>query len=114
MKKTLKNLLISFSFILVLSIVLSLIFTIIRFNSNITNKIVLTINLIFSSLFFLLGAIINGKLNKKRGIINGLIMTSFYLFIILILKMFNINLFFINILIKSTLIIIGNIIGVNI
>jgi hypothetical protein len=58
--------------------------------------------------------VINGKLNKKRGLINGIIMTSIYLLFVLIFKIFNQDISLSSIIIKSIVIIIGNIIGVNI
>ena len=73
-----------------------------------TNK---KINITYTDL---ISSIINGKLNKKRGLINGVIMTSLYLITILIFKMFNQDITLSSIIIKSIVIIIGNIIGVNI
>lgn len=114
MKKYLKNYMISFLFLTICLVILGIVLVVVRFNSDTTLKTINTIGLIISSILFLLSAVLNGKLNKKRGIINGIIMTSIYLTIILILKIFNIDLTISSIIIKSLLLFIGNIIGVNI
>ena len=108
-----KNYLKTFLFLLISLIIFSFIIVIIRFNSQIEYKTIRIISLISSSLLFLLASIFNGKLNKKRGLINGIIMTSIYLLIVLIFSLFNQTILISSIIIKSILIIIGNIIGVN-
>lgn len=113
MKKYIKNLTFSYLLILTLLLILTTIIVILKYNLNITSKTINIIGLIFSSLIFLLGGIINGKLNKKRGLINGLIMTSIYFMLIIILKICNIPILLSSLIIKSIIIIIGNIIGVN-
>lgn len=113
MKLYFKNYLKTFIFLLISLIIFSFIIVIIRFNSQIKYKTIRIISLIGSSLLFLLASIFNGKLNKKRGLINGIIMTSIYLLIVLIFSLFNQTILISSIIIKSTLIIIGNIIGVN-
>lgn len=113
MKLYFKNYLKTFLFLLISLIIFSFIIVIIRFNSQIEYKTIRIISLISSSLLFLLVSILNGKLNKKRGLINGIIMTSIYLLIVLIFSLFNQTILISSIIIKSTLIIIGNIIGVN-
>ena len=113
MKLYFKNYLKTFLFLLISLIIFSFIIVIIRFNSQIEYKTIRIISLISSSLLFLLASIFNGKLNKKRGLINGIIMTSIYLLIVLIFSLFNQTILISSIIIKSILIIIGNIIGVN-
>lgn len=113
MKLYLKNFLKSFLLLLISLIIFSLIIVLIRFNSQIEYKTIRIISLIGSSILFLLASILNGKLNKKRGLINGIIMTSIYLFIVLIFSLFNQTILVSSIIIKSILIIIGNIVGVN-
>ena len=114
MKTMIKNYLKTFILLFILLLVTSFVLTLIRFNSNISLKTLKTLSLITSSIIFLISSIINGKLNKKRGLINGVIMTSLYLITILIFKMFNQDITLSSIIIKSIVIIIGNIIGVNI
>lgn len=113
MKLYLKNFFKSFLLLLISLIIFSLIIVLIRFNSKIEYKTIRIISLIGSSILFLLASILNGKLNKKRGLINGIIMTSIYLFIVLIFSLFNQTILVSSIIIKSILIIFGNIVGVN-
>ena len=112
--KTIKNYLKTLIIFILLSIFSAFILTMIRFNTNLSLSIINIIKSILSLFIFLLTSIINGKLNKKRGLINGLIMTSIFLFCIIILKVFNYEIKISLIIIKSIIIIIGNIIGVNI
>jgi len=114
MKKIIKRYSLIYIFLFFSLIIFSLIIVAIRFNSNISYKTLKTISLIGSSIIFLLSSIINGKINKKRGLINGIIMSSIYIIIVLIFKIFNFDILISSVIIKIILIIIGNIIGVNI
>lgn len=113
MRKSIKKYLFTFSFLLLSLIVFSLIIVILKFNTNMTYKTLKTISLIGSSIFFLISSILNGKIHKKRGLINGVLMTSIYLIIVFIIKLFNVDITISSIIIKIILIIVGNIIGVN-
>ena len=113
MKQHVKNYIKTFSILLFFLIIFSLLIVLIRFNSNLEIKTISIISLIGSSLLFLITSIINGKLNKKRGLINGIIMTSIYIFIVFIFSLFNQTILISSIIIKSILILIGNVLGVN-
>lgn len=114
MKKFIKRYVFIFSILIALLLVFSLILVLIKYNSSLSFKTMKLISLIGSSILFLLVSLLNGKLNKKRGLINGIIMTSIYLFFVLVISLFNIEITISSIIIKSILIIIGNILGVNI
>lgn len=113
MKLYFKNYLKTFFSLLIMLLIFSTVIVLIRFNSDIEYKTLRIISLIGSSIIFLLSSIFNGKINKKRGLFNGVIMTSIYLIIVLIFSLFNQEVLISSIIIKSILIIIGNIIGVN-
>ena len=113
MMQIIKNYLKSFLFLIISLLIFSLVIVIIRFNTQIEYKTIKILSLIGSSILFLFSSIINGKLNKKRGLINGIIMTSIYLLIVLLFVLFNQTVIISSIIIKSIIIIIGNIIGVN-
>jgi len=114
MKKFIKRYVFIFSILIALLLVFSLILVLIKYNSSLSFKTMKLISLIGSSILFLLVSLLNGKLNKKRGLINGIIMTSIYLFFVLVISLFNIEITISSIIIKSILIIIGNVLGVNI
>lgn len=114
MKKFIKRYVFIFSILIALLLVFSLILVLIKYNSSLSFKTMKLISLIGSSILFLLVSLLNGKLNKKRGLINGIIMTSIYLFFVLVISLFNIEITITSIIIKSILIIIGNVLGVNI
>ena len=114
MNKMLKKYLITSLFLLISLLVLAIIISIIKFNTNVSFKTLKTISLIMSSIIFLITGILNGIIHKKRGLINGLIMASFYLLIVGILNLLNVNIITSSVIIKTLLLFIGNIIGVNI
>ena len=114
MKKFIKRYVFIFSILIALLLVFSLILVLIKYNSSLSFKTMKLISLIGSSILFLLVSLLYGKLNKKRGLINGIIMTSIYLFFVLVISLFNIEITISSIIIKSILIIIGNVLGVNI
>lgn len=113
MNKYVRNLIFSFSFLLISLFIAGIIIVLLHYNTEISLKTIRIVSLIISSILFLFSAVINGKLNKKRGIINGIIMSSIYLLVIFILKLFNIEIILTSIIIKSILLIVGNILGVN-
>ena len=113
MKKFIKKYSFIYGLLFFVLVLFSIVVVLIKYNSNLSYKTLRLISLIGSAIIFLLISFLNGKLNKKRGLINGVIMTSIYLLIVLIFKIFNFEITLSSIIIKSILIIIGNVLGVN-
>jgi len=114
MKTTLKSYTISLIFILLSTFIFSLVLTILKQNnlinlttSNITSSIL-------SLLLFFIGALILGIKIKKKGLVNGIILSMVYVAINLIIG-FNLTnvTSIIKFISKILLIILGTIIGVN-
>ena len=114
MKTTIKSYIISLLFIFLSTFIFSLVLTILKQNdlisittSNITSSIL-------SLLLFFIGAIILGIKIKKKGLINGLILSILYISTSLIVVIHLTNLTsIIKFISKIILIILGTIIGVN-
>ena len=114
MKTTLKSYTVSLLFILFSTFIFSLILTILKQN-NIINLTVSNITSnILSLLLFFVGALILGLKIKKKGLINGIILSIIYVSLNLIIG-FNLdNIVLITKFISKILLIVtGTIIGVN-
>ena len=113
-----KNSLINFSVSLLVSFIIGLLFsliiTILKMTLNLDPFVITIIYNILSYIpFFVFGFLFSYKM-KKRGIINGLLCSLFYLLIILIFNLFKAETSPIYIIaIRTFLIIISSIIGVN-
>ena len=117
MKNKIINLSITTIIIFILGIILTLITSLLT-NFNIINSKTNDLILIFISLilFFVYGFIFGLK-EKKRGILNGLLLSLLYLIISYTFKLINPSLNYSSIYIligRISLLILGNVIGVNI
>lgn len=117
MKQKLTNISLTFLLIIILGIIFALTTSMLTYfqiiSINVNDNIVLILSLF---LFFLLGFIF-GLIEKKKGLLNGLLLVSIYLLTIFSFKIINQNFTFTSIYIiltRSLLIIIGCIIGVNV
>lgn len=117
MKRKLTNISLSFLSIIILGVVVSLIISLLSALQLISIK--LNDNLLIGlslGLFFLLGLLF-GLLEKKKGLLNGLLISFIYLIVIysfsLVSKDYHISSIYI-VISRCLLIIIGSIIGVNI
>ena len=114
MKTTLKAYTLSFIFIFLSTFIFSLVLTVLKQNNifNLTTSNV--ISSVLSLLLFFIGAIILGIKIKKKGLINGIILSLIYGAINLIIGFNFANyVFVIKFIGKIILIILGTIIGVN-
>lgn len=115
MKTIIKSYIVSLSFIFLSTLIFSLVLTILKQNDWINLNLSNIITSILSLLIFFIGAIILGMKIKKKGLINGVILSIFYVFIKLIIGI-NLNHLtsIVQFISKTILIILGTIIGVNI
>lgn len=114
MKTTLKSYTLSLIFILFSTFIFSLILTILKRNDLINLTTSNVTSSILSLLLFFIGAIILGVKIKKKGLINGIILSIIYISINLIIG-FNFSnfIYIVKFIGKIILIILGTIIGVN-
>ena len=115
MKTTLKSYTLSLMFILVSTLIFSLILTILKQNNLLSLYSSNVISTILSFLLFFIGAIILGLKIKKKGLINVIFLSLIYVSINLIIGFDFDNIYSIlKFVSKILLIILGAIIGVNI
>lgn len=117
MKRKFANISLSFISVIILGVILSLTISLLSslqvISITVNDNLLLALSLV---LFFVMGLIF-GLVEKKKGLLNGLLLTCIYLIIIYSIKLINKNYEFSSIYIvltRSLLIIIGCIIGVNI
>lgn len=117
MKRKFANISLSFISVIILGVILSLTISLLSslqvISITVNDNLLLALSLV---LFFIMGLIF-GLVEKKKGLLNGLLLTCIYLIIIYSIKLINKNYEFSSIYIvltRSLLIIIGCIIGVNI
>ena len=117
MKRKFTNISLSFISVIILGVILSLTISLLSslqvISITVNDNLLLALSLV---LFFVMGLIF-GLVEKKKGLLNGLLLTCIYLIIIYSIKLINKSYEFSSIYIvltRSLLIIIGCIIGVNI
>lgn len=117
MKRKFANISLSFISVIILGVILSLTISLLSslqvISITLNDNLLLALSLV---LFFVMGLIF-GLVEKKKGLLNGLLLTCIYLIVIYSIKLINKNYEFSSIYIvltRSLLIIIGCIIGVNI
>ena len=117
MKRKFANISLSFISVIILGVILSLTISLLSslqvISITVNDNLLLALSLV---LFFVMGLIF-GLVEKKKGLLNGLLLTCIYLIIIDSIKLINKSYEFSSIYIvltRSLLIIIGCIIGVNI
>ena len=117
MKRKFANISLSFISVIILGVILSLTISLLSslqvISITVNDNLLLALSLV---LFFIMGLIF-GLVEKKKGLLNGLLLTCIYLIVIYSIKLINKNYEFSSIYIvltRSLLIIIGCIIGVNI
>lgn len=117
MKRKFANISLSFISVIILGVILSLTISLLSslqvISITVNDNLLLALSLV---LFFVMGLIF-GLVEKKKGLLNGLLLTCIYLIVIYSIKLINKNYEFSSIYIvltRSLLIIIGCIIGVNI
>lgn len=117
MKRKFANISLSFISVIILGVILSLTISLLSslqvISITVNDNLLLALSLV---LFFVMGLIF-GLVEKKKGLLNGLLLTCIYLIIIYSIKLINKSYEFSSIYIvltRSLLIIIGCIIGVNI
>jgi len=114
MKTTLKSYTLSLIFILFSTFIFSLILTILKQNDLISLTTSNVTSTILSLLLFFIGALLLGLKIKKKGLINGVILSIIYVSINLIIGFnFTNTISIIKFISKIILIILGTIIGVN-
>lgn len=114
MKTTIKSYTLSLIFILLSTFIFSLILTILKQNDYISLTISNVTSTILSLLLFFVGAVILGLKIKKKGLLNGFILSIIYVSINLIIGFnFTNTISIIKFISKIILIILGSIIGVN-
>ena len=117
MKRKFANISLSFISVIILGVILSLTISLLSslqvISITVNDNLLLALSLV---LFFVMGLIF-GLVEKKKGLLNGLLLTCIYLIVIYSIKLINkdyqISSIYI-VLTRSLLIIIGCIIGVNI
>lgn len=88
MKQTLSNFSISLIISILFGIITSLILAILKTNNSITNNVAqISISVVSIAIFFLFGFIFSVK-QRKRGLLNGLILITIYLLIYFITNSF--------------------------
>ena len=114
MKRKFANISLSFISVIILGVILSLTISLLSslqvISITLNDNLLLALSLV---LFFIMGLIF-GLVEKKKGLLNGLLLTCIYLIIIYSIKLINKNYEFSSIYIvltRSLLIIIGCIIG---
>ena len=117
MKRKFANISLSFISVIILGVILSLTISLLSslqvISITVNDNLLLALSLV---LFFVMGLIF-GLVEKKKGLLNGLLLTCIYLIVIYSIKLINKSYEFSSIYIvltRSLLIIIGCIIGVNI
>ena len=117
MKRKFANISLSFISVIILGVILSLTISLLSslqvISITVNDNLLLALSLV---LFFVMGLIF-GLVEKKKGLLNGLLLTCIYLIVIYSIKLINKNYEISSIYIvltRSLLIIIGCIIGVNI
>ena len=117
MKRKFANISLSFISVIIIGVILSLTISLLSslqvISITVNDNLLLALSLV---LFFVMGLIF-GLVEKKKGLLNGLLLTCIYLIVIYSIKLINKNYEFSSIYIvltRSLLIIIGCIIGVNI
>ena len=117
MKRKFANISLTFISVIILGVILSLTISLLSslqvISITVNDNLLLALSLV---LFFVMGLIF-GLVEKKKGLLNGLLLTCIYLIIIYSIKLINKSYEFSSIYIvltRSLLIIIGCIIGVNI
>ena len=117
MKRKFTNISLTFISVIILGVILSLTISLLSslqvISITLNDNLLLALSLV---LFFVMG-LIYGLVEKKKGLLNGLLLTCIYLIVIYSIKLINkdyeISSIYI-VLTRSLLIIIGCIIGVNI
>ncbi|MDD7736130.1 MAG: TIGR04086 family membrane protein [Bacilli bacterium] len=117
MKRKFTNLSLTFISVIILGVIFSLTISLLSslqvISITLNDNLLLALSLV---LFFIMG-LIYGLIEKKKGLLNGLLLTCIYLIVIYSIKLINkdyqISSIYI-VLTRSLLIIIGCIIGVNI
>lgn len=117
MKHKFLNISLTFISVIILGVVLALTISILSSFQVISLKLNDNLLLALSLVLFLLLGFVYGMIEKKRGLLNGLLLSIIYLIIVYALKLINKDFEFSSIYIVMTrclLIIVGCIIGVNI
>lgn len=116
MKRKFTNISLSFIFVIILGVILTLTISLLSsfhvISINVNDNLLLALSL---ALFFLLGLIF-GLIEKKRGLLNGLLLTLIYLVIVYSYKLIDKDFQFSSVYIivsRCLLIVVGCIIGVN-
>lgn len=116
MKRKFTNISLSFIFVIILGVILTLTISLLSsfhvISINVNDNLLLALSL---ALFFLLGLIF-GLVEKKRGLLNGLLLTLIYLVIVYSYKLIDKDFQFSSVYIivsRCLLIVVGCIIGVN-
>jgi putative membrane protein (TIGR04086 family) len=109
MNSIFKSYALSLLFIFISILINALVLTILNINNLISYKTSNIIIAISSNVIFFISSLLLGMKIKKKGLINGIILSLIYIFISSL-----IGLYIYNAIIKSLLITIGSIIGVNI
>ena len=114
MKKTFLNLSISIISCILFSIIIAFILTLLRINNVLnSNSVDVIINVITVIMFFLMGLLFS-LLQKKRGLLNALLIIAVYLFIFFITQtLFPKNINYLTLSFRILAIIFGSIFGVN-
>lgn len=113
MKKSLLNFIMSFLITFIPMLLLVLIFTFLNYQQIIEYKLTMIIIYTLSSLFYFFFTLLLSKKEKSHGFIRGLIITSVYilLFLIIVQEKNILNSLFL--IIKSVALMLGSILGVN-
>ncbi len=116
MKRKFTNISLSFIFVIILGVILTLTISLLSsfhvISINVNDNLLLALSL---ALFFLLGLIF-GLVEKKKGLLNGLLLTLIYLVIVYSYKLIDKDFQFSSVYIivsRCLLIVVGCIIGVN-
>lgn len=114
MKKTFLNLSISIISCILFSIIIAFILTLLKINNVLnSNSVDIIINVITVIMFFLMGLLFS-LLQKKRGLLNALLIIAVYLFIFFITQtLFPKNINYLTLSFRILAIIFGSIFGVN-
>lgn len=114
MKKTFLNLSISIISCILFSIIIAFILTLLKINNVLnSNSVDVIINVITVIMFFLMGLLFS-LLQKKRGLLNALLIIAVYLFIFFITQtLFPKNINYLTLSFRILAIIFGSIFGVN-
>lgn len=116
MKRKFTNISLSFIFVIILGVILTLTISLLSsfhvISINVNDNLLLALSL---ALFFLLGLIF-GLVEKKKGLLNGLLLTLIYLVIVYSYKLIDKDFQFSSVYIivsRCLLIVVGCVIGVN-